>query len=71
MKLALLFVARMIAISLVASGCTSQQVYYAAQGWQRNECNRVIDQSERERCVSQANTTYEDYKRQTEDSKKQ
>ena len=53
------------------SGCTTQQAYSASQEWQRNQCNRIIDNAERSRCFERANTTYEDYKRQNEALKQQ
>ena len=52
----------------VASGCTWQQAYASAQGWQRNACYRVPDQTERERCLSNVNLPYGDYRRQTKGS---
>jgi hypothetical protein len=52
-------------VSLV-SGCTWQQAYASAQGWQRNACYRVPDQIERERCLSNATMSYEDYRRRNE-----
>ena len=55
----------------VGSGCTWQQLgYFAGQQWQRNACNRLVEQTERDRCVSNANMSYEDYRRQTEGTKK-
>ena len=58
------------AMLLGASGCTWQQAYSAGQGWQRNACNRLVEQTERERCLSNANMSYEDYRRQTEGTTK-
>jgi hypothetical protein len=58
------------AIMSVASGCTWQQAYSAGQGWQRNACNRLVEQVERERCLSNSNMSYEDYRRQTDGAKK-
>jgi len=59
-------------VAIVASsGCTTQQAYSAGQEWQRNQCNRMIDNAERSRCLDQLNTSYADYKRQTEELKKQ
>ena len=57
------------AILWVASGCTWQQAYSARQEWQRNACNRYIEQTERDRCLSKFNMSYEDYRRQTEGTK--
>jgi hypothetical protein len=48
------------------SGCSSQQLYGVGQGWQRNECNRIIDLQERNRCMASANASYEEYRRQSE-----
>jgi transposase len=50
----------------LASGCTWQQAYASAQGWQRNACYRVPDQIERERCLGNANMSYADYRRRNE-----
>jgi hypothetical protein len=58
------------AIMSVASGCTWQQAYSAGQGWQRNACNRLVEQVERERCLSNSNMSYENYRRQTDGAKK-
>lgn len=51
------------------SGCSSQQLYGAGQEWKKNECNKIIDMRERNRCVSSTKTSYEDYKRQSEGAK--
>jgi hypothetical protein len=56
---------------LAGSACTSQQLYQTGQEWQRNQCNELPDNAERERCLGQANTRYEDYKRQTEKGQNQ
>jgi len=53
----------------IASGCTTEQAYNSAQAWQRNECNKIVDSIERERCLERTNTGYGDYKRQTESAK--
>jgi hypothetical protein len=56
-----------VAVSALAlPGCTSEQLYATGQGWQRNECNKLIDGQERQRCLNQANTSYETYERQRE-----
>ncbi|WP_425259065.1 hypothetical protein ACPOLB_26525 [Rubrivivax sp. RP6-9] len=50
-------------------GCSSQQVYGAGQAWQLQECSKIMDAQERNRCMSSANTSYDEYKRQTEATK--
>lgn len=57
-------------VALVATaqtlGCTSQQLYGTGQAWQRNQCNKIVDMQERNRCMESTNTSYEDYQRETE-----
>jgi hypothetical protein len=61
-----------IAVSLAATGCTWQQTaYFVGQQWQRNACNRLPDQFERERCFSNANMSYDEYRRRVEGTKKE
>jgi hypothetical protein len=54
---------------VLIAGCTWQQGYSASQTWQRNACNRLVEQTERERCLSNTNMTYDDYRRQVEAKK--
>ena len=63
-----------LAASLLAFGlsaCSAEQGYNAAQGWQQNQCNKIPDKAEFDRCMSRAGTSYESYKRQTEPGQKQ
>jgi len=47
------------------SACTSQQMYASGQNYQRNQCERLPDMGERQRCLEKANMSYEEYKRET------
>lgn len=49
----------------VATGCATQQLYSTGQAWQRNQCTRLVDQQERERCMANAGASYEAYKKQS------
>jgi hypothetical protein len=64
----------MILIALVAASllpaCTAEQAYGTAQAWQRNQCSKLPDKAEFDRCMSSTNTSYESYKRQTEPGRK-
>lgn len=62
-------IASLVGMSL--AGCTTEQAYNSLQGWQQNQCNRIPDKAEFDRCMSKAGTTYESYKRQTEPQQKQ
>jgi hypothetical protein len=55
--------------SLGLSACSSQQLYGAGQGWQRAECNKVMDSQERSRCMASASTSYEEYRKQSDAAK--
>ncbi len=50
----------------LSQACSTQQLYGAGQAWQRQECNRIQDAQERSRCMASTQTSYEDYKRQSE-----
>ena len=56
-------------ICIVLTSCTTEQAYNTGQGWQRNECNKIVDRAEYERCMQSTSTSYDDYKRQTRDGK--
>ena len=60
----------LLLISLLGSACSSQQTYATGQTWQRNECNKIIDMQERQRCVAKANDSYDTYQKQVDDLKK-
>lgn len=57
----------LLAVTLAATGCGVWQevAYDSLQEWQRNECQRMPDSSDRERCLNRSSTSYEDYKKQT------
>ena len=58
------------AILWVASGYIWQQAYSAGQQWQRKVGNRLVEQTEREHCLRNADLLYEDYRGRTEGTKK-
>lgn len=46
-------------------GCTREQAYGAGQAWQRQECSRIPDKAEYDRCVRNADLSYDAYRRET------
>ena len=50
--------------SLLLHGCSTQQLYNTGQAWQRQECIKMPDVQERQRCLDSNATSYEDYRRQ-------
>ncbi len=49
----------------LAAGCTSEQIYNSAQGWRRNECYKLVDLAQRERCLKEADRPYDAYRAAT------
>jgi hypothetical protein len=49
---------------LTAAGCSIEQGYRAGHAWQQNRCNQIVDQAERDRCISRAGMSYDEYQRQ-------
>ncbi|MFS8085397.1 MAG: hypothetical protein ACMG6H_07180 [Acidobacteriota bacterium] len=54
----------------LSSGCTSPQLYATGQAYQRNQCQHLPEQGERDRCLSKTNTAYDEYKREADSGKK-
>jgi hypothetical protein len=52
-----------LVLVLLLAGCSARQMYAAGQGWQRNECTRMPDGAERDRCLANAERSYDDYQR--------
>ncbi|MDP2064988.1 MAG: hypothetical protein Q8K38_03360 [Burkholderiaceae bacterium] len=57
------------ALASALAGCSMQQLYGTGQAWQRSECNKIIDTQERNRCAASTQTSYEDYRRQSDAAK--
>jgi hypothetical protein len=58
----------LIAVCLICASllpaCSSQQAYGTAQGWQRNQCERLPGKDDRDRCMSRAGSDYDSYARE-------
>lgn len=64
------FILMPMVFALSLSACTTEQVYSSAQGWQRNQCSKLPDKVEFDRCMSNAGTAYGSYKRENEAGQK-
>lgn len=47
------------------SGCTGEQAYAGGQAWQQNQCKRLPDKAEYDRCMASASMSHDTYKRET------
>jgi hypothetical protein len=56
-------------IVTAAAGCSARIAYDSAQNWQRLECQKIQDLSARNKCLADASTSYDDYKRQSESAR--
>lgn len=52
-------------VPLLFAGCSTQQAYDMGQAWKRNECFRINDTQERNRCMASTSTSYEEYQRES------
>jgi hypothetical protein len=50
-------------LSLLLMGCSNQQIYTAVQENRRVECSK-LPQVQFEKCMSEYNTSYDEYERQ-------
>lgn len=55
--------------ALLMQACSSQQLYGTGQEMQRNECRKIVDMQEQRRCLTHANMSHDEYKRQSEAAK--
>jgi hypothetical protein len=56
-----------LAFSLfLLAGCSNREVYDSMQGAKQNECNKIVDNNERQRCFEDANKSYDRYQRERE-----
>jgi hypothetical protein len=46
--------------------CSTRAVYQTVQGWQQQECRKLPDAAERQRCLNSTAASYDDYRRQRE-----
>ena len=53
-----------LAASLVTA-CSNEQAYNSLKGWQQNECNKRVDNVNRLQCLKDADTSYDEYRKQT------
>ena len=59
-----------LTLVLCLAGCSSQQLYASGQGWQKQECQQVLDREQRTRCEQSAATSHERYQADTAAAKK-
>jgi len=52
----------LLAASSLLAACTAPDLYTVGQGWQKEQCHRLADPAERERCLRSSARSYEDYK---------
>ena len=56
-----------VAAATLGTAGSSRQAYDTGQAGQRNECGRITDMQERQRCMGAASTSYDSYQRQRQD----
>ena len=51
-------------LALAMAACSTEQAYNSLRGMQRTECNKRPDAGEREQCLRDVDTRYDDYEKQ-------
>lgn len=59
-----------LTLLLCLAGCSSPQLYASGQGWQKQECQKMLDREQRTRCEQSAATSYERYRAESAAAKK-
>jgi hypothetical protein len=54
------------AVALLGTACTSQTAYYTTQELQKEQCRKLLDMAERQRCEKSATMGYDQYKAETD-----
>jgi hypothetical protein len=52
-----------LAIALAVSGCAASLVYDSSRGWKQQECQKIPDQYERQRCLKSTAMSYAEYRK--------
>ena len=65
-----LFMMLAAAAAVALAGCSSQQLYATGQGWQKQECQKILEREQRTRCEQSAATSYERYQAEAAAAKK-
>jgi hypothetical protein len=53
-----------LAWAIAVGGCSSRQIYQSAAGWRLNECQKILDDTERAQCMEEANKDYDTYSKE-------
>lgn len=56
----------LVLLSASLAACSSRAVYQTVQGWQQQECRKLPDAAERQRCLGSTAASYDDYRRARE-----
>ena len=64
------FILQAVAMVVSLFGCSSQQLYATGQGWQKQECQKILEREQRMRCEQSAATSYERYQADATAAKK-
>lgn len=62
---AFITVIALIASTLVAA-CSSDQVYNSGQAWRRSTCDQMADREQRDRCIKEADRSYDSFKKESD-----
>ena len=56
----------LVSLPVLLAACSTEWLYTTAQQWQRQECHKLPDLAERQRCLNSTATSYERYQAEVE-----
>lgn len=60
----------LLTLQLVAA-CSNQQAYNSLQGARENECQKIVDATQRNQCFDNAHKPYDQFEQQRSESRNQ
>jgi hypothetical protein len=57
-----LLVLTLLSAAMLLSACTTEQLYQTGQGYQRNQCSRLPDKADYDRCMREREISYDSYR---------
>jgi PBP1b-binding outer membrane lipoprotein LpoB len=55
-----------LALATLLAGCSTEQAYTAGQGWRKNQCYQLTNPQDRQRCLKEADQSYDSYQKEAE-----
>ncbi len=55
-----------LALAALLAACSIEQAYTAGQGWRKNQCYQLTHPQDRQRCLKEADQSYDGYQKEAD-----